>query len=200
MREEMKNIAELSNRATAMTCAESVQEEIKDNYNFFCKYLTMFAGRSMVEALCNASILGEIFVTEMEDDAAPTYQTYVLGVLKALQKYDWDDRAQARLWRAGAKDEWCIAKAYTMGRSAQVVSLDGKTINVQLSAGEGYDGDHNDVWLWLTIDYDWEHLYWRFPIGHAGTKRAIAAYEAACKKAAECESSALEDELRTLLA
>ena len=160
----------------------------------------MFPDQRMVEALRNASILGKIFVTGMEDDAAPTYQTYVLGVLKALQKYDWDDRAQARLWRAGAEDEWCIAKAYTMGRSAQVVSPDGETINVRLGAGEGYDGDHNDIWLWLTIDFDLEHLYWRFPIGRAGTERALAAYEAACKKAAECESSALEDELRTLLA
>lgn len=198
--EKIKKIAGLSNRATAMTCAESVQEEIKSNYDFFCKYLTMFAGRSMVKALRSASLLGKIFVTGMEDDAAPTYQTYVLGVLKALQKYNWDDRAQARLWRTGAEDEWCIAKAYTMGRSAKVVAPDGETINVQLGAGEGYDGDHNDIWLWLTIDYDLEHLYWRFPIDRAGTERAIAAYEAACKKVAECESSALEDELRTLLA
>ena len=91
----------------------------------------------MIEALRSASILSEIFVAGMEGNKAPTYQTYVLGVLKALQKYDWDDRAQARLWRAGAEDEWCIAKAYTMSRSTQVVSPDGKTINVRLGAGEG---------------------------------------------------------------
>lgn len=193
-------IAELSNHATAMACAESVQEEIKSNYDFFCKYLTMFAGRSMVEALCSASILGKIFVTGMKGDAAPTYQEFVLGVLKALQKNSWDDADQARIWRTGAEAEWCIAKAYTVGRNAQVVSPDGETINVQLSAGEGYDGDHNDIWLWLTIDYDWEHLYWRFPIDRAGTERALEAYEAACKKVAECESSALADELRALLA
>lgn len=199
-KEMMSSIADLSTRAIAMTCAESVQEEIKSNYDFFCKYLTMFAGRSMVEALRDASLLGQIFVTGMNGDEAPSYQAFVLGVLKTLQKNNWDDGAQARIWRTGAEDEWCIAKAYTMGRSTQVVSPDGKTINVRLGAGEGYDGDHNDIWLWLTIDYDWEHLYWRFPIDRAGTERAIAAYEAACKKVAECESSALEDELRTLLA
>ena len=32
------------------------------------------------------------------------------------------------------------------------------------------------------------------------TERALAAYEAACKKVAECESSVLKEELRTLLA
>lgn len=197
---EMEKMAELSNRATAMTCAESVQEEIKSNYDFFCKYLTMFAGRSMVEALRGASMLGKIFVSSMNGDAAPSYPAFALGVLKTLQKNSWDDANQARIWRTGAEAEWCIAKAYTVGRNAQVVSPDEETINVQLSAGEGYDGDHNDVWLWLTIDYDWEHLYWRFPIDRAGTERALAAYEAACKKAAECESSALKDELRTLLA
>lgn len=196
----MKKIEMICNRAAALGCVEDIQIEIERNYDFFRKYLEMFPDQRMIEALRSASILGKIFVTGMEDDAAPSYQAFVLGVLKTLQKNNWDDGAQARIWRTGAEDEWCIAKAYTMGRSAQVVSLDGKTINVQLSAGEGYDGDHNDVWLWLTIDYDWEHLYWRFPIGHAGTERAIAAYEAACKKAAECESSALEDELRTLLA
>lgn len=193
-------MAELSNRATAMTCAESVQEEIKSNYDFFCKYLAMFAGRSMVEALRGASMLGKIFVSSMNGDAAPSYPAFALGVLKTLQKNSWDDANQARIWRTGAEAEWRIAKAYTVGRNAQVVSPDEETINVQLSAGEGYDGDHNDVWLWLTIDYDWEHLYWRFPIDRAGTERALAAYEAACKKAAECESSALKDELRTLLA
>lgn len=196
----LKKIAGLSNRATAMTCAESVQEEIKSNYDFFCKYLTMFAGRSMVEALRGASMLGKIFVSSMNGDAAPSYPAFALGVLKTLQKNNWDDADQARIWRTGAEAEWGIAKAYTVGRNAQVVSPDEETINVQLSAGEGYDGDHNDVWLWLTIDYDWEHLYWRFPIDRAGTERALAAYEAACKKAAECESSVLEDELRTLLA
>lgn len=191
----MKKIEMICSRAAALGCTEDIQIEIERNYNFFREYLEMFPDQRMVEALHNASLLGKIFVTGMEDNAAPTYQTYVLGVLKALQKHDWDDRAQARLWRAGAEDEWRIAKAYTMSRSTQVVSPDGKTINVRLGAGEGYDGDHNDVWLWLTIDYDWEHLCWRFPIGRAGTARALAAYEAACKKAAECESSALEDEL-----
>lgn len=197
---ELKKIEMICGRSAALGCTEDVQIEIERNYNFFREYLEMFLQQSMVEALRSASLLGKIFVTGMEDNAAPTYQTYVLGVLKALQKYDWDDRAQARLWRAGAEDEWRIAKAYTMGRSAQVVSPDGKTINVRLGAGEGYDGDPNDVWLWLTIDYDWEHLCWRFPIDRAGTECALAAYEAACKKAAECESSALKDELRTLLA
>lgn len=197
---KIQKMAELSNRATAMTCAESVQEEIKSNYDFFCKYLTMFAGRSMVEALRGASMLGKIFVSSMNGDAAPSYPAFALGVLKTLQKNSWDDANQARIWRTGAEAEWSIAKAYTVGRNAQVVSPDEETINVQLSAGEGYDGDHNDVWLWLTIDYNWEHLYWRFPIDRAGTERALAAYELACKKAAECESSALEDELRTLLA
>ena len=192
---KVERIDTICNRAAALGCAESVQEEIERNYNFFREYLEMFPDQRMVEALRNASILGKIFVTGMEGDTVPTYQVYVLGVLKTLQKYDWDDHTQARLWRAGAEDEWCIAKAYTMSRSTQVVSPDGKTINVRLGAGEGYDGDHNDVWLWLTIDYDWEHLCWRFPIGRAGTARALAAYEAACKKAAECESSALEDEL-----
>lgn len=192
---ELKKIEMICGRAAALGCTEDVQIEIERNYNFFREYLEMFPDQRMIEALRSASLLGKIFVTGMEDNAAPTYRTYVLGVLKALQKYDWDDRAQARLWRAGAEEEWCIAKAYTMGRSAQVVSPDGKTINVRLGAGEGYDGDHNDVWLWLTIDYDWEHLCWRFPIGRAGTERALAAYEAACKKAAECESSALKDEL-----
>lgn len=197
---KIKKIDTVCNRAAALGCVEDIQIEIKKNYDFFYEYLGMFPQRSMVKALRSASLLGKIFVTGMEGDTVPTYQTYVLGVLKALQKYDWDDRAQARLWRAGAEEEWYIAKAYTVSRSAQVVSPDKETINVRLSAGEGYDGDHNDIWLWLTIDYDWEHLYWRFPIGHAGTERALAAYEAACKKAAECKSSALEDELRTLLA
>lgn len=199
-KEMMSSIADLSNRATAMTCAESVQEEIKSNYDFFCKYLTMFAGRSMVEALRGASMLGKIFVSSMNGDAAPSYPAFALGVLKTLQKNNWDDGAQARIWRAGAEAEWCIAKAYTVSCAADVKAMNGTPVNVQLSAGEGYDGDHNDIWLWLTIDYDWEHLYWRFPIDRAGTERAIAAYEAACKKVAECESSALEDELRTLLA
>lgn len=197
---KIKKINTICNRAAALGCVEDIQIEIKGNYDFFYEYLKMFPQRSMVKALRSASLLGKIFVTGMEGDTAPTYPAYVLGVLKALQKYDWDDRTQARLWRAGAEDEWCIAKAYTMGRNAQVVSSDGKTINVWLGAGEGYDGDHNDIWLWLTVDYDWEHLYWRFPIGHAGTERALAAYEAACKKVAECESSVLKEELRTLLA
>lgn len=192
---EMEKIERICSRAAALGCTEDIQIEIERNYNFFREYLEMFPDQRMVEALRNASILGKIFVTGMEGDTVPTYQVYVLGVLKTLQKYDWDDHAQARLWRAGAEDEWCIAKAYTVSRSTQVVSPDGKTINVRLGAGEGYDGDHNDVWLWLTIDYDWEHLCRRFPIGRAGTARALAAYEAACKKAAECESSALEDEL-----
>lgn len=192
---ELKKIEMICGRAAALGCTEDVQIEIERNYNFFREYLEMFPDQRMIEALRSASLLGKIFVTGMEDDTVPTYRTYVLGVLKVLQKYEWDDRAQARLWRAGAEEEWCIAKAYTMSRSTQVVSPDGKTINVRLGAGEGYDGDHNDVWLWLTIDYDWEHLCRRFPIGRAGTERALAAYEAACKKAAECESSALEDEL-----
>lgn len=143
---KVERIDTICNRAAALGCAESVQEEIERNYNFFREYLEMFPDQRMVEALRNASILGKIFVTGMEGDTVPTYQVYVLGVLKTLQKYDWDDHAQARLWRAGAEDEWCIAKAYTMSRSTQVVSPDGKTINVQLGAGEGYDGDHNDVW------------------------------------------------------
>ena len=192
---ELKKIEMICGRAAALGCTEDVQIEIERNYNFFREDLEMFPDQRRIEALRSASLLGKIFVTGMEDDTVPTYRTYVLGVLKALQKYEWDDRAQARLWRAGAEEEWCIAKAYTMSRSTQVVSPDGKTINVRLGAGEGYDGDHNDVWLWLTIDYDWEHLCRRFPIGRAGTERALAAYEAACKKAAECESSALEDEL-----
>ena len=108
---KVERIDTICNRAAALGCAESVQEEIERNYNFFREYLEMFPDQRMVEALRNASILGKIFVTGMEGDTVPTYQVYVLGVLKTLQKYDWDDHAQARLWRAGAEDEWCIAKA-----------------------------------------------------------------------------------------
>mgnify|MGYP007102647679 CR=1 FL=1 len=100
----------------------------------------MFPDQRMVEALRNASILGKIFVTGMEGDTVPTYQVYVLGVLKTLQKYDWDDHAQARLWRAGAEDEMVYRESVYHERSTQVVSPDGKTINVRLGAGEGYDG------------------------------------------------------------
>ena len=100
---KIKKINTICNRAAALGCVEDIQIEIKGNYDFFYEYLKMFPQRSMVKALRSASLLGKIFVTGMEGDTAPTYQAYVLGVLKALQKYDWDDRTQARLWRAGAE-------------------------------------------------------------------------------------------------
>lgn len=89
---KIKKINTICNRAAALGCVEDIQIEIKGNYDFFYEYLKMFPQRSMVKALRSASLLGKIFVTGMEGDTAPTYQAYVLGVLKALQKYDWDDR------------------------------------------------------------------------------------------------------------
>ena len=79
---ELKKIEMICGRSAALGCTEDVQIEIERNYNFFREYLEMFLQQSMVEALRSASLLGKIFVTGMEDNAAPTYQTYVLGVLK----------------------------------------------------------------------------------------------------------------------
>ncbi len=141
---KIKKINTICNRAAALG-VEDIQIEIKGNYDFFYEYLKMFPQRSMVQALRSASFSVRFFVTGMEGDTAPTYQAYVLGVLKALQKYDWNDRTQARLWRAGAEDEWCIAKAYTMGRNAQVVSSDGRPSMCGLAPAKVYDGDHNDI-------------------------------------------------------